>query len=766
MTTPSIAERAWTARTRGDVEALIDAYQRADPGMQWRPVGDRPNNNGTITMASDPGLALIERITNALDAVLELGRLRRPRETASSPREAAQKWYGVPVGGLAELDQDTRRDLGDMVRLTLAHSGRDRRPTVLIDDAGTGQHPDAFPQTIVSLNEDNKVGKPWMAGIYGQGGSVTFRFSDFTVILSRRHPSFLDGKDDLVAWTVVRERHDPTVEMMPVYEYLVGSDHEVPRFEPDDLPELPHGTRVTHVGYDIARWEAITNLWQFLHSAMFDPVMPYTLTGEREKDERYGVRTIVGNRARLDAVDESSSEIELAHSESITFDLGDENGSVRFNYWVLQRPEGSTARGEPADSFVPLAKDAIAMTIHGQRHDNEARTWIKDKAKLPFLYKNMVIQIDADGLTFMGKNRLFASTRERATETELRDRIYEELGDVLARDEELKRLNKIERERRLSQSTATTNKKIRQRLAKFVKTHLDGVTQKGRGGAAQGDGGTQSGGPRGGVSKRDTDDSAFGQVPTKLIFRRGRPSDLKDIQDEIEIRLGRRTQVWVHIDAKNGYLPDHSSDLHRRWTAVQEGAEGKIQQTTRSKLLGGLSRWVFDADEDVPLGTYEFEASLDLPKGATVSDTLKIKVVEPPPAKPKKEGQEPATGPDVRWVTEDQWSTHDFDGTTVGRVDEDEDETIIWINADYRLLNRALSQQSETAAKRRKNRYQFPVAAGLYLQHYTLTHADEGERPPDIYLKKEQQRLAEAVLAAIEPDDLLKATLTDTDEGD
>src|SRR5258708_32135762 len=61
----------------------------------WRTVGDNEANYGLINIGSDPGHALIERVTNAIDAVIEREALRRlARGTTdikpASPREAAE----------------------------------------------------------------------------------------------------------------------------------------------------------------------------------------------------------------------------------------------------------------------------------------------------------------------------------------------------------------------------------------------------------------------------------------------------------------------------------------------------------------------------------------------------------------------------------------------------------------------------------------------------------------------------------------------------
>lgn len=83
---------------------------------------------------------------------------------------------------------------------------------------------------------------------------------------------------------------------------------------------------------------------------------------------------------------------------------------------------------------------------------------------------------------------------------------------------------------------------------------------------------------------------------------------------------------------------------------------------------------------------------------------------------------------------------------------EDEEETIIWVNRNYHLLDTALAGRNLTAEQieTRATRYQFPVACALWLQHADLM--DANPRPDEKYAKAEMERLAEAVLLAADPD--------------
>ena len=738
-----LAVALWNARSMSDVKSIQRMAEEIYGDVGTRPVGDRPNNIGTVRLGSDPALGVVERITNAMDATLELGHRKNPTDDPQSPIEAAYMWYGVPQTGLADMTEKERRALGENLRVWLDESGDDKRPTVGTEDRGLGQTKVAMPMTILSLNEQNKPAQKWSMGTYGQGGAVTYGFSEATIIISRRHPDFLDGEPDRVAWTVVREYDAaPETGMLPNYQYLVGRDNEVFDLDPALFPDLDHGTRIIHIGYDLQGWTGpfTTGLWQFLHSALFDPVLPFLITGYRKKENTYGDRIIIGNAARLSRPDKARGELDVVHTDSTRLDLGGDLGAVKFEYWVLQRPAGSKSKTDPAAGYVK-PDSAVSITLFGQRQDTESRVWIKGNAMLPFLYKNMVVQVDANELTAIGKRELFAATRERATKSDLRHEIYDKLAVVLRNDEELKRLNHIEKERVLQKSTSASSEKVRKRLAKFIKTKLKERTRQGTGGTDTGPSGRKKSGGGGSTSPgRDTDDSHLGNVPTKLVIER----------DKIRLYQGAGAYSWVEIDAKNGYLPEHDDDLSLEWIGDQPG--DKVRIVMRSKLLGGKSRWFFEADTDADIGEYVMRASL-LTANGILSDETTIQVEKAPDSKSNSRGTEPDTGPRVEWVYKENWDDHDDMGPhRVGYVTEDDEETIIFVNRHYVVLDKALSGRGLTEASidTRATRYQYPVACALWLQHDAAKRA---EAPPtEEYQQAENERMAEAVIVAIDPD--------------
>lgn len=750
-----------SARTAKDIEQILQIVT-ASTGMAVVPVG-RENNIGTIRMASDPGLAMIERLTNGIDSLLELQVLLHPGSNPKTPQQAAQL-LGVPAGGIQDMTEPERRTLAENLVIALHDSGVKRRPTISVTDRGAGQHASRFAKTLLSLNESNKVSKPYTMGTYGQGGSVTFGFSRYTVILSRRHPALLEsGEEDVVGWTVVyEEQTDPTKNILPRYVWVVRPDGS-PFTVPGNLfPGFEHGVKVVHVEYDVQGLQGpfTTQMWQFLHATLFEPVLPFIVTGDRpgdpkRKDGTPDTRVVIGNAARLANIASARGDIELGAHDSYRIELGNDYGSVTAEYWALVRPEGSKSTSDAAGSYVN-ADSAVSLTLHGQRQDAERRTWIKDRAKLPFLYKGLVVHINANGLLPLARRELFASTRERATESELRKIIYEQVADLMRTSDELKALNHEEKERLLKRSTAATNDRVRKRLGKFIKSKLAGTVKPAGGGKGTGTGPNGPGGgfAGGGIAKpkpsgggggtggkgggRNTDDSHLPNVPTIITFGSKR----------LKLMQGHSGYVWVEINAKNGYLPKNDDDL----TIDVDGTEGHgIHLSSRSMLLGGKTRWTFIARADSPLGEYKLRVALQTAHGELVAD-LPIEVLAAPeePSNPKG-GADEETGPDVRWISKAEWGD-EFDARTVGRVTQDDESTIIWVNRDYDLLAKALGSSSLTAEQIevRADRYQFPVACGLWLQHHEVSKMDTP--PEDEYQKRELHRLAEAVLVAMDPD--------------
>src|SRR5688500_4504038 len=126
------------AQTRALEEALtiVNALLK-EHDFTWRPVGDRENNYGSINIGSDPGHAFVERVTNAIDAVIEREAnlwlvKRKGKAIPATPREAVETWFKVPGGRVSNVSIKQRQSLADSIVVKLLDSRIKRQPTVEI----------------------------------------------------------------------------------------------------------------------------------------------------------------------------------------------------------------------------------------------------------------------------------------------------------------------------------------------------------------------------------------------------------------------------------------------------------------------------------------------------------------------------------------------------------------------------------------------------------------------------------------------------------
>jgi hypothetical protein len=304
--------RAAKAVTTSDIEALLSQlpitpedeyiFNEEHPAAGWRagyfhwiPVGRDRGNAGRIKLANQPVNPIAERAINGMEALLELARQRetlldKGAPSPSSPREAVHRYFGLPrLGELPKLvDSDVStairakaRELARGLRVRLIFDKSTREFTVAIEDDGIGQSPAWVHRTILSLGTTTKADKPYLIGVFGQGGSSAYAVSKYSWVLSRRAPDLLDGETDGVGWTVIKHVF-PKGRRDDYFAYLACTpDGRVPQICAADAnaANIQHGTRFVHIGYDFGRGgSAITRqLYTALNHVLYDPVLPLEL---------------------------------------------------------------------------------------------------------------------------------------------------------------------------------------------------------------------------------------------------------------------------------------------------------------------------------------------------------------------------------------------------------------------------------------------------------------------------------------------------------
>jgi hypothetical protein len=298
------------------------AYDPSDPvknwvegKLHWIPLGKDRGNAGRIKLASRPEGPIAERTINGMEALIELMRrlelLQDPKTLApQSPREAVARYFSLPPldqipkmekNPLANIKgqkpQKFARELARLLRVKVAYDKGSKEFAVFIEDDGIGQTPIRMHETLLSLGSSDKGDKPYLIGLFGQGGSSTYATSEYSWCVSRRAAKLLDGRPDGVGWTVVKQMF-PKNRRDPFYAYLAASPSgEVPLLSPEagDAIGLKNGSRFAHLNYNFAGGgSAVTRgLYQTLNHILFNPVLPFDL------DVGGTVATIYGNGYRL-----------------------------------------------------------------------------------------------------------------------------------------------------------------------------------------------------------------------------------------------------------------------------------------------------------------------------------------------------------------------------------------------------------------------------------------------------------------------------------
>jgi hypothetical protein len=238
------------SRPLKDAKRVVN--QLVSLGFVWLPLGEKEGNFGLVNIGSDPGFAFIERITNALDALIdEAARHAPPAVVAelSSPRAAVAALFAIPEGRTIHLAPERQAQLAREVTVTIGDGAVYTRPLLEIRDTGTGLTPEAMPSTILNLAGSNKIAKPYLAGAYGQGGSTTFAFSpDGTIVASATDES--DVGITFVRYCELDARKNKNGR----YEYLSRPGNAGVGRIPRSTVTFARGTLVRHFDYDLGAY--------------------------------------------------------------------------------------------------------------------------------------------------------------------------------------------------------------------------------------------------------------------------------------------------------------------------------------------------------------------------------------------------------------------------------------------------------------------------------------------------------------------------------
>ena len=683
--------QANTAKEVTDLlEDLIDNHN-----VQWTPVGGYKDNIATINIGTDPAAGLAERMTNAIDAVMELEwqKQGQPNDFIS-PRTAAENWFDLKEGKLRNIDNASDKkiqELAKKIRVTLRDSERENYPTVEIRDEGIGIKADDFSKTILSLHGQNKISKLFLMGAYGQGGSTALSYNNYTIVISKPALGTKEFTEE-VSWTIVRiNPGNIDSDKLEWFEYCVDKSNGQPFNLKIDDTLFKHGTLIRHIGMDLGKYTAkitgpTSSLWYLAHHYLFDPIIPITISGERKKDLNQGKvenRSIFGNNRRLTRGGGDEKNLTQYQREvNLTF----RDGKVTIYYWVLTL-EGSDKPMDRIKNYC-LSSQPIIITFNGQKQGSLSSSIIKTDLKLPFVEKYLVVQIECDGLDNESKRHLFSSTRESLRDTSILEELKKLTVDTLKEDDQLKILDKERKDRYLKKDVTESLDKLRKKLANRINVYF-----KASGGGTE-------------VKASETKDSVKNKRQQPIPFND--PPTFLEITTEKdkEIYIGKTFSIKFKTDAHPSYFINPDAFL----AVIEPHSFGSF--TGSARVIDGYGIAYFKARETTePQTKGSITLELRPPRQKTLSDTVNViasdLIAE---GDAKKTGDKNVPNIQIHNVNEDDAYYKDSEWTydTVADVDISSDAVDIFINDSNRHLTKLITraqQYNTEAVESIKNRY-------------------------------------------------------------
>ncbi len=427
-----------------DVDAKLKSIVLTH-NISWTPLGGNDSNYGIIeNQQSSPIAALIEKITNSIDALL----MRRCVEEGIDPRAA-----GAP-GTMAEAIelffgneskvwhlQGPRKTQAEAIQI-LAHGSR-TSPCITIYDDGEGQHPDDFEDTFLSLLRGNKNDIPFVQGKYNMGGTGAIVFCGkhrYQLVASKR----FDASGEL-GFTLVRQ-HPFTEEEKKTkkntwYEYL-KIDGQIPRFCIDEIDiglanrKFKTGTIIKLYDYELpsgTRGGLPQEIRRAINQFLFEPALPIYL---KDSQDRYPNNTVLegdcfGLKRRLETDDNKYIE------EHFTEELDDhEIGHMKATCYVFKaKVDGRTAKETREIIGREFFHDnmAVLFSLNGQVHGHFTSEFTTRTLKMPLLKNHLLIHVDCTGLDYDFRKELFMASRDRLKGGEETAILRQQVRDLLVK---------------------------------------------------------------------------------------------------------------------------------------------------------------------------------------------------------------------------------------------------------------------------------------------------------------------------------------------
>lgn len=418
-----------------------------DSAEFWKPYGGNSNNAGTFeNQQSSPENALVEKVTNSIDAILMKccyinGINPKDKTNPDVPRDmldAVEKFFKVKEGKWENVTVSDRNAAAQNIQIIITE---DRKtPNVAVYDNGEGQNPDRFPETFLSIARGNKNEIPFVQGKYNFGatGAVVFcgNTHRYQMIISKRN-SELDDGDGRIGFTIVRRhvlsKQEELEYKLTWYEYLV-LDGEIPHInaEPLDLglcgdKQYESGTIVKMYSYQLTRpSDATLDLWRELNPLLYVSALPVLIYEKRDFRGNSSSKLMLGNRTRL-ALDDREK---VAFHKDLQITLFSSN--IPISVYIFNR---DTKNSE----FI--GGKSVIYTLNGQTQGAETRTFISQDLGFRNLREYMLVCVDCSQIGTTARQELFMASRDRLKQGSFYNELRSDIISLLKNDVNISQMN-------------------------------------------------------------------------------------------------------------------------------------------------------------------------------------------------------------------------------------------------------------------------------------------------------------------------------------
>lgn len=754
-------DKLYFAQTEKNVDKIINTHPNIFKPENWSPLGGHENNFGVIeNQQSTPIAALIEKITNSIDAVLmkkclEAGINPTSNQAPQSMDEARTNFFqdhrDWDLAGLRNQQAESIQILAD---------GPKRNTSLIIYDDGEGQHPEEFENTFLSLLQGNKNEIHFVQGKYNMGGSGAIVFCGkkrYQLIGSKRY----DNTGEF-GFTLIREHPLSKVEegtkKNTWYEYL-KINGKIPAFQADqqDLGlfnrQFTTGSIIKLYSYDLPSGisDISRDLNLSINEYLFEPVLPvYTI----EKEERYPKsslrRGLYGLKRRLEQVD--NKYVEESFSEEFDHALF---GKMKVTCYVFKtKIDDKSVKETKITIQQEFFKNrmSVLFSLNGQTHGHYTSEFITRSLRFNVLKDYLLIHVDCTNMNYNFRKELFMASRDRlkdgAETQELREFLRKKLRAKNGRLWEIqkRRIDSIavesEDAKDLIRSFAqnlSRNQDLLQLLGQTL--NLDLPTK-----------GNQKRNSNKSTKKKPkkNDIHPFNPQRFPAFFKRrvrGRSGN-----GAVAIPIGGEKTILFDTNVENNYF-DRIEEPGELKIAILDfktnetkggDAPGKVDRiekvfnARKSSPQDGTIKIHLNPKKEVDVGDEaRIEVSLSDPSGNFFQETFWVKISEPqapPQPSPKTKNKEiPNLGlPDMKLVYEKDWEQFEETGETMDYATvmypyvEGEKLEIIYINMDSTVLKNfkgKITNPSQEQLDIANNRYTAAVYSHtLFLYSITKAH--------------------------------------------